>query len=287
VSAWDHDGLAIELDERGDGDAVFTVSGSQITRNGDFDLVADPDDGIDVDESGSGSVIGKVLASSANDNFEEGFDLNENDAGDFRVDMVVVEASRNQEEGIDFEEDDDFAGGGDLITTLTGVKTDANNPTGEGDAGLKIREKGVGSLTASVRSAQANGTVEGDGIQIREDAADEGDDAGNLTATVERSTASGNSGDGIEFEENGGGNQTATVDRSPTNNNTDGDGIEFDENGDGNLAATASRGNSGGNSGAGVRADQASGGTGTLTVSNMSFTPPNAGGDVVSNVPVG
>lgn len=211
-------GDGIELDERGDGDAEFNVSGSRITKNGSFDLTVGPDDGMDVNESGNGAVIGKALASSANENLEEGWDLNENDAGDFEVDMTFVEASRNREEGIDFEEDDDFAGGGDLITNLTGIKTDANTA---GDAGLKIREKGDGNLNAIVRSAQAEGN-QGDGIQVREDA------AGNLTATIDRSVAGGNTGDGIEFEENSTGDITATVDRSTTNSNAK-DGIEFDD----------------------------------------------------------
>ncbi len=72
---------------------------------------------MDVDESHAGALIGTVSNSAANDNFEEGWDFNENDAGDFLVDMTNVQANRNLEEGVDFEEDDDFAGGGDLVTT--------------------------------------------------------------------------------------------------------------------------------------------------------------------------
>ena len=64
-------GDGIELDERGDGDAKFDVTGSVVTRNGNFDLSIDPDDGMDVDEAGAGSVIGNVMASKADDNFEE------------------------------------------------------------------------------------------------------------------------------------------------------------------------------------------------------------------------
>jgi hypothetical protein len=70
-------GDGIELDERDVGDAAFNVSATQIARNGSFDLTVDPDDGMDVDESGDGALIGKVLASSAHENFEEGWDLNE------------------------------------------------------------------------------------------------------------------------------------------------------------------------------------------------------------------
>ncbi len=65
-------------------------------------------------------------------------------AGDLRVDMTLVEAIGNLEEGIEYEEGDDFAGGGDIVATLTGVKT-RDNGEADGDAGLKLREKGVGT----------------------------------------------------------------------------------------------------------------------------------------------
>jgi len=85
--ATDNGADGIELDERGDGNVDFTVSGSQITGNGSFhDLFppADPDevdldDGMDVDESNAGHVIGRLTNSIASDNFEEGWDFNEND----------------------------------------------------------------------------------------------------------------------------------------------------------------------------------------------------------------
>jgi hypothetical protein len=263
----------IELDERGDGDVVFTLSGVQITGNGSFHDVfpaADPedidlDDGMDVDESSDGDLIGTVSNSLANDNFEEGWDFNENDAGDFLVDLTNVHASRNLEEGVDFEEDDDFAGGGNLVTTVIGVTADENEG---GDAGLKIREKGLGDLSANVRGAQANGN-DGDGINVREDA------TGDLAASIDRATANENDGDGIEFEENSAGNQSASVDRSNSDANGQ-DGVEFDENSDGNLTAAVSRGSSSSNAVSGVRADQQSPGAGTLDLTSMALAgyPP-------------
>ena len=258
-------GDGIELDERGDGDAVFSVLAASITGNGELDE-DDLEDGMDVDESADGAVIGNVAASLANDNFEEGWDINENDAGDFKVDLTSVEASGNGEEGVDFEEDDDFAGGGDLITNLVDVETDDN---AGGDGGLKIREKGDGNLTAAIRRAVAAGN-QTDGIHVQED------DAGNLAATIERSTADGNSSDGIEFEENSTGDLSAIVDRSTTDGNGQ-DGVEFDESadddesGDGNLAGTVSRGSSSNNTVAGVRASQKPPGAGTLNLVAMTL----------------
>lgn len=230
----------IELDERGAGDVAFTVSGTAITGNGSFDP-EDLDDGMDVDESGDGALRGVVTGSTASDNLEEGWDFNENDAGDFVVDMTNVHASRNGEEGVDFEEDDDDAGGGDLVTTLVGVTADDN---AGGDAGIKIREKGAGSLAATVRGAQANGNDE-DGINVREDG------VGDLEASVAQSTTAGN-GD---------------------------DGVNFDENADGDLTAATSHGTSSENADDGVVADAGSPGAGTLDVFFMTFAG-NGGSDV-------
>jgi hypothetical protein len=246
-------GDGIELDERGPGDAVFNVSGTLIARNGSFHerfppppgVEVDLDDGMDVDESDDGGVNGKVVASSASDNFEEGWDFNENHAGDFRVDMTLVDASRNREEGVDFEEDDDVAGGGDLITTLIGVKADGN---AAGDAGLKVRERGDGNVVADVRNAQANGNGAG-GISIREDA------VGGLTGTVDRSSTIGNGTIGIDFDENAAGDLSGTVRASTSTGNTD----------------------------VGIRADQQAPGVGTLAVIATTALP-NGGGAFGGNV---
>ncbi len=270
----DHNGAdGIELDERGIGDAVFNVSATQITRNGSFDVTeADLDDGMDVDESNEGALIGKVVASSANDNFEEGWDFNENAAGDFKVDLILVEASGNREEGVDFEEDDDVEGGGDLITTVVGIKADENGPGG--DAGLKIRERGDGSINATVRGAQTNDNLNG-GINVREQG------NGDLQTSIERATASGNGLAGINVREDDVGSLAATIDRTTTDANT-GHGIDFDENSTGNLTATVSRGSSSNNGGAGVRADQQLPGLGVLNLTTMTLAG-NTGGAVTGN----
>ena len=202
----------IELDERGNGDVQFEIVGSHFSGNGSFDTspVPDLDDGIDVDESAAGHLVGTVTLSSSNDNLEEGFDFNENDAGDFRVDMTLVEASRNLQEGIDFEEDDDFAGGGDLITRLAGIKTNGNGAAG--DAGLKIREKGDGNLDAGAVGVEASDNLNR-GVQLRED------DGGSLAARVRMATTDGNASHGVDFDENSSGNVTALVADSRSRDN--------------------------------------------------------------------
>ncbi|MEZ5102121.1 MAG: hypothetical protein R3C15_20420 [Thermoleophilia bacterium] len=262
LSRFEHNGAdGVELDERGLGDAVFRVSGTQISRNGSFDVTeADLDDGMDVDEWGEGALIGTVLASSASDNFEEGWDFNENEAGDFRVDMALVEASRNREEGVDFEEDDDVQGGGDLVTTLVGLRTEGNGPGG--DAGLKIRERGDGLLRATVRGARADGNLTG-GVNLREQG------AGDLAASLSRVVSTGNGTAGIALREDDAGSLSGTIDRSTADGNV-GDGIDLDENADGDLTVTASRGSASGNV-VGVRADQGGTGVGALQLVAMAL----------------
>ncbi|MFN0155811.1 MAG: hypothetical protein ACKVUT_15665 [Gaiella sp.] len=278
LSRAEHNGAdGIELDERGLGDATFSVASTLIVRNGSFDVTqADLDDGMDVDESGDGALVGTVVASAANDNFEEGWDFNENHAGDFKVDLIGVEASRNLEEGIDFEEDDDFQGGGDLITAIVGVKADGNGPGG--DAGLKIRERGDGNIDASVRLAQTAGNLTG-GVNLREQG------NGDLAAQIARVTATGNGTAGIAIREDDLGSLAATVERSTTDGNT-GHGVDCDENADGTLTATVRNGSSSTNGGAGVRADQqAPGATGTLALTAMTLDG-NTGGPYLANAGV-
>lgn len=227
------DGL--ELDERGTGDAVFAVEHTDFTANGFFSA-GDFDDGIDVDEAGDGHVIGRFVHATANDNAEQGIDLNENDAGDLRVTMRQVEGSRNAEEGIEFEEDDDFAGGGDIVAELYHVTTLANGAA-DGDAGLKLREKGVGSVVAHLVAPVSSENAIG-GILVREDA------AGDLNAEFVNTVALHN-GD---------------------------DGIKLDENGDGALDGELIQATSSDNDGAGVALEQAPGGTGEARIQALTTT---------------
>lgn len=245
-------GDGIEFDERRIGDAVFTVEHSMLNENGAF-TSSDYDDGIDVDEAGAGNINARFNHVVVNDNFEQGVDLNENHEGDLRVVMNVVEASGNDQEGVEFEEDDDFAGGGDIIAELHRVTTLDNGRSGGADAGLKIREKGTGNVSALIVNAVSsdNQGVDGDelmGLLIREDA------AGNLEATIENAITLGNSGNGIGFDENSSGNLVARV-----------------------LTATSSN-----NDGAGVAADQAATGSGSLDISSLTAVS-NADGAVTSN----
>lgn len=232
----------IELDERGSGDVYIEVRNSRVLRNGSFDP-EDQDDGFDIDEMDDGSIIGFLTHVDASDNFEEGLDFNENNAGDLRVDLTNVTANNNPEEGIDYEEDDDFAGGGDLVATMRNVTANGNG----GDGGLKIREKGAGSLQVDVTRVEANdNTVSG--IAIREDA------DGSLVACIRAARTRGNAAHGIDFDENSTGDLTASVY---------------------GTISTA-------NGAFGVRADQQLPGVGTLLLQGTDLAG-NAGGTITGN----
>lgn len=214
-----------ELDERDNGDVNLYVFGTKFLRNGPFDP-SDLDDGFDIDELSGGSIVGKVVASEANWNYEEGFDFNENDFGDLRVDFSFVEASHNREEGIDLEEDDDFPASnigatGDLVTTMTWVKANGNAVDG-GDGGIKIREKQGGNLVVSLSDIVANGNYTS-GIFARESS------GGDASAAIKRVIANNNmdtngNGDGIELE---GSYSTPTISNATVNSNA-GFGVRSD-----------------------------------------------------------
>src|SRR5918993_2623992 len=212
-SAHDNGADGIEVDERGAGNVHIDVVHTKLTENGRFDPL-DLDDGFDIDEYNDGSIIGTVFQTSANRNFEEGFDFNENNAGDLRVDMQQVAANGNGEEGIDYEEDDDFAGGGDLVTVMSHITANGNGTTTDGDAGLKIREKGDGSLDATATAVETSNNLIG-GISVRED------DARALLSKVTTATSLSNGGRGIDFDENGIGDLTAAVSGSTVSFNAD------------------------------------------------------------------
>jgi hypothetical protein len=203
----------IELDERSAGDVHVDVFGSRLNGNGTFSS-ADYDDGFDIDELDAGSIVGQVVLTSATDNAEEGLDFNENHAGDLRVNLLLVEANGNREEAIDYEEDDDFAGGGDLVTTMTGIRASGNAQVDAsgGDGAVKIREKGAGNLQAALNGIETLGNNY-DGINLREDA------DGDLQSAAAYINSQNNVGEGLVFDERGGGALTAALARSFVLNN--------------------------------------------------------------------
>lgn len=97
-------GEGIEIDERSIGSVRVHADQVLLEHNGHYSQ-EDPDDGLDIDETGGGSVTGKLAAVSARANAEQGFDLNEADAGDLNIDLIRVEAIGNGAQGVDLKEE--------------------------------------------------------------------------------------------------------------------------------------------------------------------------------------
>ena len=241
----------IEVDERGPGDVRVDMFGARLSGNGPFDTT-DLDDGFDIDEWDAGSILGRIVFSTASHNFEEGFDFNENNDGDLRVDMQLVQANGNGEEGIDLEEDDDFGNNGDLVSTMSGVVVIGNGNGANG--GLKIREK----------------------------------ESGNLDVTLTGIYAADNFGSGIFVRESSGGSSVVRIDRATSIDNklslidgelAGGHGIELLESGAGDLTATVATANASGNAGFGVFGDETGAGAGTVGLQNVRFTAANTLGE--------
>ena len=247
----------IEVDERGAGDVLVEMLATRLIANGPFDET-DLDDGFDIDEYNDGSIIGSVVLTVANNNFEEGFDFNENNAGDLLVDMQLVSAIGNGEEGIDLEEDDDFAGGGNLVTVMSNMVTIDNGNAADG--ALKIREKGAGNLDVMLTNILSVNNF-GSGIFARESG------AGNSVVTITRALVSGSKISDLGDGEFGGGH-----------------GIEILESGGGNLTGTVQNSNSAANEVFGVFADQADAGVGAVTLTGVTFFgAPNGSGNIGGN----
>jgi hypothetical protein len=137
-----------ELDERGDASVVSSVLWTSLARNGDTGT-ADPDDGIDIDESGAGDILAFFAHVSVVDNFDEGIDLSEVDAGSASVVILASEASRNEDEGIKVDELAD----GDLSLLVQGSSVNGSLS----QDGIELLEEDAGDLTALLIKTDVQG----------------------------------------------------------------------------------------------------------------------------------
>ena len=170
----DHDG--IRIDERGDGDIIAYVSGTQIDRNGGdgFELdeggngnveltmidshlnfngslnPEDLDDGLDIDEAGNGDVHVTLIGVHSDSNYEEGIDLDELDAGSIELTFYDVHSDHNAREGIHVDEDNT----GDIIAYLSHVEV--NNL---GQQGLRIEQQGSGEVYSQLIAVHSSDQV--------------------------------------------------------------------------------------------------------------------------------
>jgi hypothetical protein len=143
----------VELDETGAGDVVLDVQGSSFVNNGPTDP-ADLDDGIDVDETDAGSLRGSIRSSSFVHNYDEGIDLNESGDGSIEVSLVNVLADQTVDgDGIAFEELD----AGNLDASVV-----ASTVTNNGDDGIQAEQFEPGNGVLELRSTRFAGNADDD-----------------------------------------------------------------------------------------------------------------------------
>lgn len=193
-------GDGIQVMEAGLGGVLVDIRGSQLNDNGRQPQNPDDlDDGLDVDETGPGSMRVRILETSVSNNFEEGIDLDETGSGGVDVTLETVTATNNNDENIEISEDVDARGepsegSGDLVFHFSKIAANSSDTDG-----VLLEEFGVGTFTGQMldSSIRFNG---GDGIH----AVQEGDEDGFLQLV--RAVLTGNAGepftvDGVEVTE--------------------------------------------------------------------------------------
>lgn len=141
----------IELDEGGPGDVIVNVRNVSFVENGEYCLInefvagddcdddgdPDVDDGFDIDESGAGSVLGRIVEVNVIENFDEGLDFDESGEGHTDLAFIGISSIGNADEGIKVSEED----GGDNLARLRNIYE-----TGD----LEFEEEGDGSVRVSL-----------------------------------------------------------------------------------------------------------------------------------------
>lgn len=233
---FDADGLRI--DERGDGDIVFSAKTSSFNGVGA--------DGVELDEGNEGDVFASVWHSDFSDNgiycdpdllgpflpaedegeFDEADQVSETDIPGpvtgspddscFEREVSLYEASGFVEEyefAIDVDDgfDIDEAGNGFLVASLKHVNIERNL-----DEGMDFDEAGPGSVLVDLYQAHAAENVD-DGFKVSEE------DEGAVVGKLRKVTSRDNGGKGIVFEEEDEGDLLMSVVRTNTANNDDSD----------------------------------------------------------------
>jgi hypothetical protein len=198
----DFDGMRIN--EGGAGDITLAF------RNVDFR--GNAGDGIEFDETGAGSVGGRVVNGAFDGNgaqpqfpvdLEDGFDIDEAGEGGIALAMTRVGINRNVDEGLDLDEE----GSGDVELTLVRVRALENQ-----DDNVKVSEdadledvaeadlvEGTGGIVVAFTQLRASGSLDGDGVGL------EGFGAGRVVGTIDRSRIRRNADDGLQAEQSTGG----------------------------------------------------------------------------------
>lgn len=229
------DGDGLRVDERNEGDILFTAHNSRFNKVGA--------DGVELDEGQNGDVIVNVsnvdfsnnggycqkdllqplLPSPVEAEFKDGemsadkvpaeiTGSADDKCFEREVDLYASGSVEAYEFGIDFDDgfDIDEAGNGSIKTILYS-STIHNNL----DEGLDFDEEGEGDIEITVIDSAASGNTD-DGFKMTEE------ENGNLTALISSSHADKNGGKGIVLEAKGAGKVAALIENSTTANNDSG-----------------------------------------------------------------
>ncbi|WP_415906374.1 hypothetical protein ACMXYX_00695 [Neptuniibacter sp. QD72_48] len=198
----------VELDEGQNGDVIVNVSNVDFSNNGGYcqkdllqPLLPSPVEAEFKDGEMSADKVPAEIAGSADDKcFER------------EVDLYASGSVEAYEFGIDFDDgfDIDEAGNGSIKTVLYS-STIHNNL----DEGLDFDEEGEGDIEITVIDSAASGNTD-DGFKMTEE------ENGNLTALISSGHADKNGGKGIVLEAKDAGKVAALIENSTTANNDSG-----------------------------------------------------------------
>jgi hypothetical protein len=130
-----------------------------------FEFSRDPDDGIDIDEAGDGSVNSTMVHSSINGNFDEGVDYDEAEDGSIHVLYVDTAASENADDGFKHSEE----GEGGVYARVIQSSSMKN-----GGKGFVFEEEDEGDLAVKVDATQTADNDDSDATGIKAVQEDEG-----------------------------------------------------------------------------------------------------------------
>lgn len=195
-------GEGLELDERGGGDLVATVTRSHFNNAGRIDA-GDGLDGVGLRESGDGSVLARFSAVDSYENAGGALEIEELGTGDVVLALTDVMVSTNGGSAVIVNEDADGTGTCRVSVDLVDV-TVQTNALAAPAAAVQITERSAGDLGVRVVGSDINGNS-GAGLVVQEF------DDGTLAATLQSLIATANAGDGIVLREAGAGDLVAGV----------------------------------------------------------------------------
>ena len=142
----------IDFDESGSGSVFTSMVGVSITSN--------LDEGLDFDEAGEGNIVINIIDSEATGNTDDGFKVSEEDDGGIIAIVSNSTASENGGKGFVLEAEDDSA----LFADFNEVAT-SNNDDGD-DTGLELVNEGENSGFANVSDSYIADGIDADGVVV-------------------------------------------------------------------------------------------------------------------------